>query len=259
MRVLSALVLTHCFGCVIPEDSDEEFSMKKSNLSIMKDKVNPMSLRDANYRENISSKAEYPQDTCNAMRIQHFLSEPRKSAKRYDKDPKSNSSYADQSSPGNIDWLSERRQIADTQNTQLIRHRRRIPRSRRHWKEFHRGFRKPKKDTANYYENDSYDEARKSKNVKNEDPKQQHFITRYPHRVKEMEWRQEDEGFQEDPEGWDDWSNWSDCSATCGIGRRVRWRHCTTENCAPGLKTAQMKTCILQQCRKKNFLKWLGM
>lgn len=29
MRLLSALVLTHCFGCIFPEDSDDELEFQR--------------------------------------------------------------------------------------------------------------------------------------------------------------------------------------------------------------------------------------
>ncbi|XP_026670047.1 thrombospondin-1-like [Ceratina calcarata] len=56
---------------------------------------------------------------------------------------------------------------------------------------------------------------------------------------------------------WDDWGNWSTCSVTCGNGRRVRWRHCSANNCVKGLKKAQIKTCHLKKC-DTNILNWLG-
>lgn len=39
--ILSALVLTHCFGCIIPEDSDDDFAAKRPcNLSQIGDVSN---------------------------------------------------------------------------------------------------------------------------------------------------------------------------------------------------------------------------
>lgn len=59
------------------------------------------------------------------------------------------------------------------------------------------------------------------------------------------------------PKTWDNWGSWSKCSTTCGPGRKVRWRHCTSVNCTRGLKKAQIKNCLLKDC-EKTILNWLG-
>ncbi|XP_020294383.1 uncharacterized protein LOC109859994 isoform X2 [Pseudomyrmex gracilis] len=59
-----------------------------------------------------------------------------------------------------------------------------------------------------------------------------------------------------DLSAWDNWSNWSPCSVTCGQGRQVRWRHCLATHCVLGLKKAQLRSCRLKKCQ--GLLGWLG-
>ncbi|XP_030747782.1 ADAMTS-like protein 3 [Sitophilus oryzae] len=47
---------------------------------------------------------------------------------------------------------------------------------------------------------------------------------------------------------WDHWGKWSPCSATCGVGKTTRWRHCVSQGCASGEKEAQIRTCTLKPC-----------
>ncbi|XP_011873913.1 PREDICTED: uncharacterized protein LOC105565379 [Vollenhovia emeryi] len=61
-----------------------------------------------------------------------------------------------------------------------------------------------------------------------------------------------------DSAAWDNWSIWSACSVTCGQGRQVRWRHCTSTDCIAGLKKAQLRSCRYKDCATKGFLGWLG-
>ncbi|KAL2723299.1 uncharacterized protein V1477_019150 [Vespula maculifrons] len=56
--------------------------------------------------------------------------------------------------------------------------------------------------------------------------------------------------YTDDLDDWDDWGAWSPCSVTCGCGQQVRWRHCITDDCIKGLKKAQIKTCHLRPCDK---------
>ena len=53
--------------------------------------------------------------------------------------------------------------------------------------------------------------------------------------------------------GWTPWSNWSDCSATCGNGLKQRERSCTAPPPQHGGKpcdgeTLQVQDCFLQHC-----------
>ncbi|XP_011704222.1 PREDICTED: uncharacterized protein LOC105459691 [Wasmannia auropunctata] len=61
-----------------------------------------------------------------------------------------------------------------------------------------------------------------------------------------------------DSAAWDNWSIWSACSVSCGQGRQVRWRHCSSADCIEGLKKAQLRSCHLKDCSTKGFLGWLG-
>ncbi|XP_028141007.1 ADAMTS-like protein 1 [Diabrotica virgifera virgifera] len=53
---------------------------------------------------------------------------------------------------------------------------------------------------------------------------------------------------KKDAKVWDHWGKWSACSVTCGVGKITRWRHCISNECAPGEKEAQIKTCTLKPC-----------
>lgn len=46
---------------------------------------------------------------------------------------------------------------------------------------------------------------------------------------------------------WDKWTKWSKCSVTCGKGRKIRWRHCLTQNCEAETEL-QEKACQMPEC-----------
>ena len=53
------------------------------------------------------------------------------------------------------------------------------------------------------------------------------------------------------PNTWSDWSPWTDCSRTCGGGRRSRMRECLTEGAAKLDCTGdvvQIEDCSTQPC-----------
>ncbi|XP_011315476.1 thrombospondin-2 isoform X1 [Fopius arisanus] len=50
------------------------------------------------------------------------------------------------------------------------------------------------------------------------------------------------------PKMWDQWSDWSGCSVTCGVGKLSRWRHCIAGGCSQGEKEQQLKTCTFPAC-----------
>ncbi|MFH4980473.1 hypothetical protein AB6A40_007182 [Gnathostoma spinigerum] len=54
---------------------------------------------------------------------------------------------------------------------------------------------------------------------------------------------------------WGHWSSWSQCSATCGEGRRTRYRSCRGERC-PGPKS-QSERCYLAACPGPEWSAWL--
>lgn len=53
------------------------------------------------------------------------------------------------------------------------------------------------------------------------------------------------------PKQWSRWGHWSECSASCGVGEKTRWRFCISDNCNEGEKEAQIKICRQKPCQTK--------
>ncbi|CAG9838892.1 unnamed protein product [Diabrotica balteata] len=51
---------------------------------------------------------------------------------------------------------------------------------------------------------------------------------------------------------WDQWTQWSPCSVSCGKGRNIRWRHCR-ENCREAETEMEEKSCQMPACPQKLF------
>lgn len=54
---------------------------------------------------------------------------------------------------------------------------------------------------------------------------------------------------EKSPRMWENWSRWSACSVTCGLGIIHRSRRCVSEGCATNEKEEQIKPCTLLPCK----------
>lgn len=54
---------------------------------------------------------------------------------------------------------------------------------------------------------------------------------------------------EKSPRIWENWSRWSGCSVTCGIGILRRYRRCVSAGCAINEKEEQIKPCNLVPCK----------
>lgn len=54
---------------------------------------------------------------------------------------------------------------------------------------------------------------------------------------------------EKSPRIWENWSRWSGCSVTCGVGILRRYRRCVSAGCAINEKEEQIKPCNLVPCK----------
>ncbi|XP_048510527.1 uncharacterized protein LOC125500735 [Athalia rosae] len=258
MRVLSALVLTHCFGCVIPEDSDEEFIHRYSISDLDR-----RDIADGRYGRKILETTE---------RISYNQEEP-----GLPDVPGKNPRLAGAREAGTV-YLLPAKSLSNinkrengTQVEAFQRPEGKVVLANRSAPlngVSERGYSKTKRDDENW-------EAKGDDNSRLKGPLNENRWRSTGLRSHGLTKRQDEPDDDDDDNAdsngddtedesdvdnseWDEWAEWSECSTSCGCGRQVRWRHCVGNECSNGLKRAEIRTCHLRDCNNKNLFSWLG-